>query len=35
MINGNYVAEEDLDKRVLAKLTKDISEELSLLGNML
>lgn len=28
MISGNYVSEEDLDKRVLAKLSQDISEEL-------
>lgn len=30
MIVSNYIDEEDLDKRVLAKLTKDISEELGL-----
>ena len=30
MINNNYILEEDLDKRVLSKLTKDISEELGL-----
>lgn len=28
MIVGNYISEEDLEKRVLSKLTKDISEEL-------
>jgi len=27
---GNYILEEDLEKRVLAKLTKDISEELGM-----
>lgn len=31
MINGNYIAEEDLDKRVLSKLSKDISEEIGFL----
>lgn len=30
MIVSNYIDDEDLDKRVLAKLTKDISEELGL-----
>lgn len=30
VINNNYILEEDLDKRVLSKLTKDISEELGL-----
>lgn len=31
MVNNNYILEEDLDKRVLSKLTKDISEELGVL----
>lgn len=35
MVSGNYIAEEDLDKRVLAKLTKDISEELGLFCGMI
>jgi hypothetical protein len=30
MVSGNYIAEEDLDKRVLSKLNKDISEELGI-----
>ena len=31
LVSGNYITEEDLDKRPLAKLTKDISEELGLI----
>ena len=31
LVLGNYISEEDLGKRPLAKLTRDISEELGLL----
>lgn len=27
MISGNYVSEDDLDKRVLAKLTRDLARD--------
>lgn len=31
LVLGNYISEEDLEKRVLSKLTKDISEELNII----